>query len=221
VLKHNRSKSNIILTTNPNLPQITTTSLHGHQSLPLMAVGPTFFLYCACTVDSLISFSIVSALQNPIFSRPVLLLRQCEWLPLTTSVGVAFSLNSLPKPMPAYTAWLQQDPGPPATSGCRVRLPLHSTSWLRTPTSASAWLTDIRPQQPLPHTFLAVAGLVPRYHHLLHLLHPMVAHHSIGIGLVTQFHAMTPATLHFLGGHTFRRALPLQLTVGCHGTGIS
>jgi hypothetical protein len=56
-------------------------------------------------------------------------LRRRERLPLTTSVGTALTLKSLPSPTPAHTAWLQQDPGPSATSSCRLwlQLRLHLT----------------------------------------------------------------------------------------------
>jgi hypothetical protein len=49
--------------------------------------------------------------------------------------------------------------------------------------------------------------LVPRYYHLLHLLHLTVASHGIGIGLVTRFSATVPIS-HVLGGRTLRRLLP-------------
>jgi hypothetical protein len=56
-------------------------------------------------------------------------LRRRERLPLTTSVGTALTLKSLPSPTPAHTAWLQQDPGLSATSSCRLwlQLRLHLT----------------------------------------------------------------------------------------------
>jgi len=48
----------------------------------------------------------------------------------------------------------------------------------------------------------------------------MAVCYGTGIGLVTGFPAMAPATSHFLGGRVLQRALPLHLTVVRHGNGI-
>jgi len=106
-------------------------------------------------------------------------------------MDMALTLKSLPTRTPTHL-------GCSRTPLLSAQLPI--TTWLRTTAPASAWLPDSPPRHPLPHTFSAVAGLVPRYYHLLHLLHLTVARHGISIGLVTRFPATAPATSHFLGG---------------------